>query len=382
MASKLVASLKKNKALAELVASEVVKDEFVSTNCIPVNLLLSGKIKGGIKKGKISQICADSGWGKSMIGLNVLKAAQQQGFDCVVIDTEKAFNRDLAANLGINVDDIAIFESSLVPELKQIIANINNDLSRAEQHNVFILLDSWGPIVEQQVLDKAAEASTAVNMSGAKFKNELATVLSCYANTVLVLNHVYATLQQYGDAFAIPGGKKLYFLSDAIMMASSAAKAKDKDGAIYGKIITASVKKGRAAKEFAKTKFLIEHSGGINPYYGLLDDSIAAGVVFKPKAGRYSRTDYDVDQTTGEVTRQWKEDELYCAKFWIPLYKDEKFNKYVEQKFAFADEELISATQDVIAMINGEAELPEETKLVAESETEENMTLDVSNDEE
>ena len=382
MASKLVASLKKNKALAELVASEVVKDEFVSTNCIPVNLLLSGKIKGGIKKGKISQICADSGWGKSMIGLNVLKAAQQQGFDCVVIDTEKAFNRDLAASLGINVDDIAIFESALVPELKQIVANINNDLSRAEQRNVFILLDSWGPIVEQQVLDKAAVASTAVNMSGAKFKNELATVLSCYSNTVLVLNHVYATLQQYGDAFAIPGGKKLYFLSDAIMMASSAAKAKDKDGAIYGKIITASVKKGRAAKEFAKTKFLIEHSGGINPYYGLLDDSLEAGVVFKPKAGRYSRTDYDVDKTTGEVTRQWKEDELYCAKFWIPLYTDEKFNKYVEQKFAFADEELISATQDVLAMINCEAEIPDETKLVAESETEENMTLDVSNDEE
>lgn len=46
MASKLIASLKKNKALAELVANEVVKDEFVSTNCIPVNLLLSGKIKG------------------------------------------------------------------------------------------------------------------------------------------------------------------------------------------------------------------------------------------------------------------------------------------------------------------------------------------------
>lgn len=382
MASKLVASLKKNKALAELVASEVVKDEFVSTNCIPVNLLLSGKIKGGIKKGKISQICADSGWGKSMIGLNVLKAAQQQGFDCVVIDTEKAFNRDLAASLGINVDDIAIFESSLVPELKQIVANINNDLSRAEQRNVFILLDSWGPIVEQQVLDKAAVASTTVNMSGAKFKNELATVLSAYSNTVLVLNHVYATLQQYGDAFAIPGGKKLYFLSDAIMMASSAAKAKNKDGSIYGKIITASVKKGRAAKEFAKTKFLIEHSGGINPYFGLLDDSIAAGVVFKPKNGRYSRTDYDVDQTTGEVTRQWKEDELYCAKFWIPLYTDEKFNKYVEQKFAFADEELISATQDVLAMINCEAEIPDETKLVAKSETEENMTLDVSTDEE
>ena len=53
------------------------------------------ELRDGVKKGKISQICADSGWGKSMIGLNVLKAAQQQGLDCVVIDTEKAFNFEL-----------------------------------------------------------------------------------------------------------------------------------------------------------------------------------------------------------------------------------------------------------------------------------------------
>lgn len=46
MASKLIANLRKNKALAELVTSNVVVDEFISTNCIPVNLLLSGKIKG------------------------------------------------------------------------------------------------------------------------------------------------------------------------------------------------------------------------------------------------------------------------------------------------------------------------------------------------
>ena len=44
--SKLIAALKKSKALAELVVNEKVQDEYVSTNCMPVNLLLSGKIKG------------------------------------------------------------------------------------------------------------------------------------------------------------------------------------------------------------------------------------------------------------------------------------------------------------------------------------------------
>lgn len=293
-----------------------------------------------------------------------------------MIDTEHAFNFDLAKSLGINTDEIIVFQSSIIPELKRIVANINKELNKTEARNVFILFDSWGPIVEEQVLDKAAEGSSAVNMSAAKFKNELANVLGAYGNTVLVLNHVYASLQQYGDAFAIPGGKKLYFLSDAIMMASSAAKAKDKEGNIYGKIITAQVKKGRAAKEFAKTHFLIEHSGGVNPYYGLLDDAIASECVFKPKPGYYCRTDYDVDKTTGEPVKMWKEAELYCAKFWLDLYKDEKFNKFVEKKFAFEDQELISATQDVLAMMDGRTAIPDEKGLVAEDETEERLEID------
>ena len=46
MASKLIANLRKNKALAELITDNVVADEFISTNCMPVNLLLSGKING------------------------------------------------------------------------------------------------------------------------------------------------------------------------------------------------------------------------------------------------------------------------------------------------------------------------------------------------
>ena len=69
-----------------------------------------------------------------------------------------------------------------------------------------------------------------------------------------------------------------------------------------------------------------------------VDDAMAAGCVFKPKNGYYCRTDYDVDKETGEPVKMWKEADLYCAKFWIDLYKDEKFNKYVEQKFAFEDQ--------------------------------------------
>jgi hypothetical protein len=161
----------------------------------------------------------------------------------------------------------------------------------------------------------------------------------------------------YGDPVTVGGGKKLYFLSDAIMLATSAKKDKDKEGNIRGKIITAKTLKGRAAKEMRTTHYLIQHNGGINPYYGLLDEALESGAVYKPKPGYYSRTDYDVDKETGEVTKQWKEEQLYCAEFWIPLYKDEKFKKYVENKFSYDDNVLIASNQDVMKLISGEQEI-------------------------
>jgi len=318
------------------------------------------KFRAGIKKGAISMICADSGWGKSMIGYSVLKSAYDSGMSCFIIDTENATNYEVLSSLGVNMDEVGVFHTNRIPEVKQILAKLGKECpTREDARNVFVLLDSWGPLVTEQVMEKAEEASAAADMgSTARFKNELANVLLACGFTTLVLNHVYASLQMYGDAFAIPGGKRIFFNSDAIMLASSAAKDKDKEGNILGKIITAQVKKGRSAKEFVKTKYLILHNGGVSPYFGLLDEAIECGEVYKPKPGYYSRTNFDVDKTTGEPTKMWKEDELYNKDFWIPIYQTENFRHFVEAKFAFEDQELINSSENVLAMINGTTPAP------------------------
>ena len=349
--NKLVAKWKRDKAFADILSVDNIEDEFISTNCGPVNVLFSGRVKnGGIKKGCMVTIAADSKQGKSLIGLNLLAEAYKSGMSCVVIDSENAFNARLARKLGVDTDDIIIFKTSRIPEIKQIFARINNGLTRMESREIFILLDSWGPLVEEQVLEKAAQASSAVNMSGARFKNELANVINAYGNTTFIVNHVYDTMDPYSPTgkFAIPGGKRLVFNSDAIVLASSSAKAKDTDGSIYGKIITAAVSKGRDAKEFKKLKFLIELDGGINPYYGLLDDAIESGIVVKEKKGVsnvFIRPKYDTDG------REWKEKDLYCAKFWVPIFADDDFNEFLERKFSFEDSNLTAASENIAAMI-------------------------------
>lgn len=371
-ADEIIKEIKKDKELNKLVINpETMKYEWLNTNVISLNLVFSGKIRGGIKKGAITSMAADSQLGKSLIGYNLLQCAYRSGMACVVIDTEHAINLDLLKQLGIDLDKIVIYQTSKINELKQIFARINKGKTREESMNTFVLMDSWGPIVEVQVMEKAEEASSSVNMSGAKFKNELANIVNACGNTTFVINHVYASLEQYGEKFKIPGGKRLFFNSDSIGLASSAAKYKDAQDNILGKVVTVGVKKGRGAKEFLKTKYLIRHDGGLDPFFGLLDDAMAADVVFKPKPGYYARTDYDVDKETGEVKKMWKESELYCATFWVPLYRDPKFIDYCEDKYSFVNAKLISASIDVMALIDGAAEITDETMPVINAKDEE-----------
>ena len=361
-ADEIIKELKKDKELNKLVINpEAMKYEWLNTNVIPLNLVFSGKIRGGIKKGAITSMAADSQLGKSLIGYNLLQCAYRSGMACVVIDTEHAINLDLLKQLGIDLNKIQIYQTSKINELEQIFARINKGKTREEAMNIFVLLDSWGPIVEVQVLEKAEEASSARNMSAAVYKNKLANIINACGNTTFVINHVYTSLEQYGEKFKIPGGKRLFFNSDSIGLASSAAKYKDAQDNILGKVVTVGVKKGRGAKEFLKTKYLIRHDGGLDPYFGLLDDAMEAGVVFKPKPGYYSRTDYDVDKESGEVVKMWKEAELYCAKFWIPLYRDSKFVDYCEDKYSFINAKLISASVDVMALIDGAEEITDDS---------------------
>ena len=90
---------------------------------------------------------------------------------------------------------------------------------------------------------------------------------------------------------------------------------------------------------------------------------MACKAVIKPKPGYYARNFKiidatgkdvsDIDFETGEVVKMWTEAELYCGKFWVPIYKYQPFIDYVENKFSFVNTTLISAQHNVIDQING-----------------------------
>lgn len=308
--------------------------EFISSDVATINILFSGDPFGGIEKGVVNMISADSSLGKSMIALKFLKNAQRKGMDCYVIDSETAFNPKMAEDFGVDVseDKLTVFQTSNIIDIARIIAKLAEGRSVEERRNTFIVFDSWGALVSNVSLTKAAEGSDTKDMSLVQWKNNLAKLLKAYGQTYIVVNHVMANVGGFGDPLSVPGGKELYYMSQNVVMGMSKAKDKNSEGDIEGAIITALVHKGRVAKEKFKLKFRIKHEGGLDPFYGLLDDALEGGYVIKPKGGRFSRPSVEND-------KEWKEVDLYCSDFWAPLFKNTDFAEYLKGKYTYKTKE-------------------------------------------
>lgn len=333
--SSITSRLLKNKIVKESLHTQ--KDtQFISTGCLSINLLFSGKLYGGIPRGQVSMIAADSALGKSFVANKVIRNAQRQyDMDAALIDTEFAYSESFASTIGVNTDRMVVIQNNQLEEVQTLVVNMLEDLDRSEREKLILVIDSWGNVNTSKAVKDAKDGKDVSDMTAAKKKNSFARILTGLGCTVLIVNHVISTMDQY-NPLAVGGGKGAYFACSSIVMCTSKARSKDGDE-IDGAIITAKVQKGRYAVEHSKLKYMIKHDGGIHPYYGILEDALAGGFVTKPKQGWYSRPCVKDDKS-------WREKTIWAnaEEFWKPLLEDDKFHEYFERRYSFKHNSIAS----------------------------------------
>ncbi|MFA5484945.1 MAG: hypothetical protein WC260_01725 [Candidatus Pacearchaeota archaeon] len=326
--------IKERNALSSYIIEHDLPLEFISTNVISLNLLFGGRVNGGIPKGKISMISAPSMLGKSFVGLSILKSAQKLGMNTIIIDTERSFSFKLAKGLGIDTsrEKLAVLQENSIEDVKSIIMTICDNLTIEERRNTFFLLDSWGTLVTSKTIKDALTGNDVSDMTESKKKNALANILLNTQASFFVINHVYDNTGGFGDPLKIPGGRRIIFNSDSIVLGTSRAKEKNKTtNSVDGHIISAMTYKSRNSKELSKLQFRIKNSGGLDVFYGILDDAIEGGYIQKTTKGRstaYIRPHIEGDEPMLEK-------HIYNSAFWSPVFKDTDIKKYLESKYTF-----------------------------------------------
>ena len=370
-----------NNPLSMYLANREDKDYgFYSTGVIPLNLLFSGRFDRAIPIGKVSMISADSMMGKSIISLSIVKNAQKDNKDLITIimDTERSFDFEVAEKMGIDTspEKFIVFQENSLEEVKNIILKTVQLIPREERRNVLIIFDSWGTLVSSKTIDDGLAGKDVSDMTSSKKKNDLANILLNTQCTVFVINHVYANTGGFGDPLVVPGGKKIVFVSSSVILCTSRAKEKNDDKTVTGHIITAQTFKSRYSREKTVLQYRIKHDGGLDIFYGLLDDALDGGYVttgkvldeketkktgenvYKEKSGTLMRSHIKNDVAI-------KEEEIYNSAFWLPIFKDTTFKKYLEDKYQFSNSFDINQIEKEIEEINSvevKEEVTEEIK--------------------
>ena len=271
----------------------------------------------------------------SFIGLKIAKNAQKKGMEVIYLDTEFAFDFEFAKNIGLDTDNLLVYQNNSLEEVQHFIMNTVEELTKEEKAKILVVLDSFNGLVTSKSHEDALEGKDVVEMGKAKKLNSFSKHLLGMGVTVFVVNQIYNTMNQY-DPFAIPGGMGIYFASTSIVLGTSKAKDKDSSGDIQGAIISTLVKKSRLAKENSKLKYMIKYEGGVHPTAGLEDDLLEMGFVTKPSNGWYQRNFAELDLEgedkkwrMSEIVENWKE-------FYQPILSNTKVKKAFEEKYSFA----------------------------------------------
>jgi len=256
----------------------------------------------------------------------------------IYLDTEFAINEVMIENFKLT-DDIKNKNLIIIPEnditqVKQIIANLKDELDFDERENTLLIIDSWGGLINSKQVGDAMSGKDVADLQTTRAKNGLANLLlTLHPMTVYVVNHTYTSIGSFipTPGGEISGGSKIQYVSSAIVKTTS--QAKDKDGSdVIGKIVTAIAEKGRYVKPHTKLKYLIRFDGGIHPYYGILDDALEGGYVDKPSNGWYTRPHIEND-------KKWREKEIWenSKEFWLPILKETDFKDYIKLKYSLGN---------------------------------------------
>ena len=348
---------KTSNALSSYLFTEDEKPEFLSTNVISLNLLFSGRVDGGIPKGKISMLSAPSMLGKSFVAYGLIKNAQKSGMQVVLIDSERAFSFSFAQAIGIDIspEKLVVLQENGIEDVSGIITTICHEIDKKERKNILFVIDSFGSLVTSKTMDNALVGNDAADFTVAKKKNSLANIMLNTRATFFVVNHIYDSMNSMGgELLNIPGGRKIMFNSDSVVLGTSRAKEKKSttDKTVVGHIITAQTYKSRWSKEKSVLKYRIKVDGGLDIFYGILEDALEAGAILTDKPGYYVRSHIEDDKPISEKN-------LYCSDFWLPVFKDTDFKEYLEKKYTYTAPIDISTEQDALSIMNQEIETVE-----------------------
>ena len=230
---------------------------------------------GGYGVGKIIEIYAESGCGKTGLALEAIASAQSQGMTCAIIDAEHALNTEYCEQIGIDVDSLYIsqptFGEQAIEAIRALVETGEVDL---------IIVDSVAALTPKSTLEgESGQAQMAVQARMMSQAMKLITGPAAeYGCTVIFINQLRATMAMYGPAQTTTGGKALKFFASQRLEIKNRGKLKVGEE-VVGFKQEINIVKNKIGSPFKKVAYEIVYGKGIDKINGLIEGCVTQGIL-------------------------------------------------------------------------------------------------------
>lgn len=236
---------------------------------------LDAALGGGYGVGKIIEIFAESGCGKTGLCLEAAAEVQKSGGIVAVIDAEHALNTEYCEQIGINIDDLYIsqptYGEQAIEAIRALVETKQIDL---------IIVDSVAALTPRSTLEgESGQAQMAVQ---ARMMSQAMKLITGPASdndcTIIFINQLRATMAMYGPTQTTTGGKALKFFASQRLEIKNKGKLKVGEE-VVGFKQQIDIVKNKIGSPFKKVNYEIVYGKGIDKVNGLIEGCVFEGIL-------------------------------------------------------------------------------------------------------
>ena len=283
---------KKTDKMSGVSRSATAPTKWISFGNYCVNKIMSGNFSKGIGTGRLTQLAGPSGAGKSFIGANLAKAAQEDGFGVIVVDSENALDNDFMTKIGIDVDNkyYEYFGVNSITDCTDVVSGFMREYRELKEKDekfppFLILIDS---------LDMLSTDSEETNYEKGIIKGDmgqtakqLKKMLNAFVHDIKGIDvAVVCTKQVYQEQDAMKKlqnpwviTESLKFAFSQILLVTKLLLKNKKTNKFDGIRLVANGHKTRFTKPFQRCTIEVPYDSGMDKFNGLLDAGIAMDII-------------------------------------------------------------------------------------------------------
>lgn len=272
--------------------SQLGKRDYASTGIPILDLVLSGKLHGGLSHGW-NFFAAPSKHFKTALLLMAIAGWQKKHPNGTVIfyDSESGSD-DLTyfKNFGVNIDNVLHVPVYNIEDWTADFAQKLEAISKGDE--VMVAIDSVGNTPSKKEIANALTNSDKQDMTRAKALKSMTRIVTPHINAkeipVVAVNHVYETQEMYSKTIMSGGTGPMLSANNVVFITRSQIKEKvGKKDELAGYQFTLVIDKSRKIREKSKFPLTVTYDGGIYKYSSIFEHALKYGYITSPKKGWY-----------------------------------------------------------------------------------------------